>query len=48
VDYKFNNALALQLANLEYARAWTNDINGFSYRNSVQLTGGLVLRMGTW
>ncbi len=48
VDYKFNNALALRLANLEYSHSWTNDINGFNYRNAVQLSGGLVLRMGTW
>ncbi|MGC2112668.1 MAG: hypothetical protein WA655_24325 [Candidatus Korobacteraceae bacterium] len=48
VDYKFNNALALRLANLEYAHSWTNDLNGFNYHNAVQLSGGLVLRMGTW
>jgi hypothetical protein len=48
VDYKFNNALALRIANLEYARSWTSDLNGVSYRNAVQLSGGLVLRMGTW
>jgi len=48
VDYRFNNALALRLANLEYAHSWTNDLNGFNYRNAVQFSGGLVLRMGTW
>jgi hypothetical protein len=48
VDYKFNNALALRVANLEYAHAWTNDLNGFTYRNAVTFSGGLVLRMGTW
>jgi hypothetical protein len=48
VDYRFNNALALRLANLEYAHTWTNDLNGVNYRNAVQFSGGLVLRMGTW
>jgi hypothetical protein len=48
VDYKFNNALALQLANLEYSHAWINDLSGINYRNAVQVSGGLVLRMGTW
>lgn len=48
VDYKFNNALALRLANLEYAHSWTNDLNGISYRNAMTFSGGLVLRMGTW
>ena len=48
VDYKFNNALALTVGNLEYAHSWANDINGVSYRNAVQFSSGLVLRMGTW
>lgn len=48
VDYRFNNALALRLANLEYAHQWVGDINGLNYRNSVQVSGGLILRMGTW
>ena len=48
VDYKFNNALALRLANLEYAHSWVGDINGMNYHNAVQISGGLVLQMGTW
>ncbi len=48
VDYRFNNALALRLADLSYAHSWTSDINGINYRSAVQLSGGLVLRMGTW
>ena len=48
VDYKFNNALALRIADLNYAHAWTNDLNGITYHSSVEFTGGLVLRMGTW
>lgn len=48
VDYKLNSALALTVGNLEYSHSWTNDINGFNYRNAVQFTSGLVLHMGTW
>lgn len=48
VDYKFNNALVLRLANLEYTHSWTNELNGISYRNAMTFSGGLVLRMGTW
>ena len=48
LDYKFNNALELRIANLEYAHSWANDINGFNYHNAVEFSGGLVLRMGTW
>jgi hypothetical protein len=48
VDYRFNSALALRLANLEYAHSWNSDLNGFTYRNAVQFSGGLVLSMGTW
>ena len=48
VDYRFNSALALRLADLSYAHAWVSDINGLNYRNTVQVSGGLVLRMGTW
>jgi hypothetical protein len=48
VDYKFNRALQIRLANLEYTHAWLNPVNGVNYRNSVQFSGGLVLSMGTW
>ena len=48
VDYRFNNALALRVADLSYAHYWVSDINNVNYRNAVQLSGGLVLRMGTW
>ena len=48
VDYKFNNALALKVVDVDYMRTWVKDINGFDYRRTVQVSGGLVLRMGTW
>jgi hypothetical protein len=48
VDYKINNALAFRVANLEYSHSWTQDLNGMNYQNGLQVTTGLVLRMGTW
>ncbi len=48
VDYKINNALAFRVASLEYSRSWTQDLNGINYQNGLQVTTGLVLRMGTW
>jgi hypothetical protein len=48
VDYRINNALAFRVASLEYSHSWTNDLNGVNYQNGLQLTTGLVLRMGTW
>ena len=48
VDYKINNALAFRVASLEYSHSWTQDLNGVNYQNGLQVTTGLVLRMGTW
>lgn len=48
VDYKINDALAFRVASLEYSHSWTQDLNGVNYQNGLQLTTGLVLRMGTW
>ena len=47
VDLKFNNALSLRTS-LDYSHTWNHDLNNLSYRNSVQLSSGLVLNMGTW
>lgn len=48
LDYKLNNALALRVANLDYAHSWNNELNGTNYGNGLKFTAGLVLRMGTW
>ena len=48
VDYKLTAALALTVGDLQYVHSWTNDINGVNYRNAIQFTSGLVVRMGTW
>jgi len=48
LDVRLNSALALRVAELEYSRSWTQDLNGHAYRNGLQFTGGLILHMGTW
>jgi hypothetical protein len=48
LDVRLNSALAFRVAELEYSRSWTQDLNGHAYRNGLQFTGGLILHMGTW
>ena len=48
LDVRFNNALSYRVANVEYSYSWNNDLNGIGYRNGLQFTTGLILRMGTW
>lgn len=47
VDVKFSNALSLRTS-LDYSHTWNRELNSISYRNSLQLSSGLVLNMGTW
>jgi hypothetical protein len=48
VDVKLNNALSIRAVDLAYSHSWNNVLNGINYQNDVQLSTGLVLRMGTW
>jgi len=48
LDVKLNSALSYRVANLEFSHSWTKELNGINYRNGLQFTTGLVLRMGTW
>jgi hypothetical protein len=48
VDVKLNNALSIRAVSLAYSHSWTNSLNAINYQNDVQLSTGLVLRMGTW
>jgi hypothetical protein len=48
MDLNLNRALAVRLVNLEYTRSWVRDLNGFKAPNGLQITAGIVLRMGTW
>lgn len=48
LDLQLNHALALRLADVEYTRSWTQDLNGFPAPRGIQVKVGLVLHMGTW
>lgn len=46
-DYKWNKALLFRVA-LDYSHSWNPNINEINYRNSLRLSSGVVLNMGTW
>jgi hypothetical protein len=48
VDVKLNSALSFRVAELQYFHSWAGQLNGINYGNGLSLSGGLVLRMGTW
>lgn len=48
IGYNITSALSIKLIDVNYDRNWLGRINGIDYRNSLQWTSGLVLRMGTW
>lgn len=48
VDVKLNSALAIRVANVEYFHTVNGQLDGINYRNGFQVSGGLILRMGTW
>jgi hypothetical protein len=48
ISFSLNRALTLRVADLSYRRAWTSPVWGRDYNNSLKLSSGLVLRMGTW
>jgi len=48
LNFRLNNALELRMANVNYEHTWIGPLNGIQYRNAVQVSGGLVIRMGTW
>jgi len=47
IDIRLNPAFALRLASVEYARSWAPDASR-SYNQGLQLSTGMILRMGTW
>jgi hypothetical protein len=49
VHYKLNRALAIRVAEISYRRSWMGPLIGRdAYNDSVRVSSGLVLRMGTW
>jgi hypothetical protein len=48
VDYRLNNALAIRVAGVEYSRTTIANLGGLSYGHGLQVSTGMVLRLGTW
>jgi hypothetical protein len=48
VDVKINPAIAFRVVDLGYMHSWHSRLDGINYGNTVQLTAGLILRLGTW
>ena len=48
VDVKLNPAIAFRVVDLGYMHSWHSQLDGVNYGNTVQLTAGLILRLGTW
>jgi hypothetical protein len=48
VDYRLNDVLAIRVASVEYLRSSAGSLGGLSYSSGLQLTTGLVVRLGTW
>jgi hypothetical protein len=45
---KLTNALAIRLATVDYMLSWGSAFNSGHPNHGLQITTGLVLRMGTW
>jgi hypothetical protein len=48
VSYQLNKALIIRVADVSYRHGWTSPLWGRDYSNSLTVSSGLVLRMGTW
>lgn len=48
VDRRLNNALSWRVASVDFTRGWVGSVDGYNYTNGLQITSGLVLKMGTW
>ncbi len=48
VDYRFNDALAIRVASVDYVYTAIAPINGTAFNNSFQFSTGMVLRIGSW
>ena len=48
INRRLNNALSWRVASVDYTRGWVGSVDGYNYTNSIQITSGLLLKMGTW
>lgn len=46
VDYDLNPAVAFRVSSLEYSHTWAGALKDMAYPDSLQLTMGMVLRVG--
>ena len=43
-----NSAIAIKVATVDYTKSWVTPLNGSDFSNGLQITAGLVVKMGTW
>jgi hypothetical protein len=48
LDFRLHPALAVRVANLEYVHSWLRQVNGANFDQGFRVSGGIVLRIGTW
>ena len=48
IDVKLNNAFSMRVLDLNYSRRFFSSSNPLGQRNGLQLTGGMILSIGTW
>jgi hypothetical protein len=48
LDRRLSNVLYLQLAALDYSHSWGGTLSRINYQNSLQLSSGITLRIGSW
>jgi len=48
VDVKLNAAISIHALNVGYSHSWVDNLNGINYRNALEVSSGVILRMGTW
>jgi hypothetical protein len=48
IDLKLNPVVALRVAEVGYMYSWHSRLDGIAYSHALQISGGLILRFGTW
>ena len=48
VDLKLTSAIAIRIADVGFTHSRHAQLDGVNYSNALQLTSGLILRLGTW
>jgi hypothetical protein len=48
LNYELTAAVTLRVADISYRHNWTNALWGRDFSNSLKVSSGIVLRLGTW